>query len=105
MDGIKRYLIKSPVVTLSPIHSMVVVTSPIGDQAPPALAAIIISPANHARVFRSKITFCRMVIKTMVAVRLSIIADKIKARMAKIHNKPFFWVVLIKFLIVKNPLK
>ena len=27
-----------------PIHSMVVVTSPIGDQAPPALAAITTMP-------------------------------------------------------------
>ena len=29
-----------------PIQSMVVVTSPMGDQAPPAFAAIIISPEN-----------------------------------------------------------
>ena len=33
-------------VTWPPIQSMIVVTSPIGDQAPPALAAIIIIPAN-----------------------------------------------------------
>ena len=34
------------VVTCPPIHSMVVVTSPMGDQAPPALAAITTSPAR-----------------------------------------------------------
>ncbi|MCY1547006.1 hypothetical protein D9M68_830370 [compost metagenome] len=33
------------VVIWLPIHSMVVVTSPIGDQAPPALAAITTMPA------------------------------------------------------------
>ena len=52
-EGIKRYLMSSGVVTFLPIQSIVVVTSPIGDQAPPALAATIISPANHSRVLRS----------------------------------------------------
>ena len=33
-------------VTWPPIQSIMVVTSPIGDHAPPALAAIIIIPAN-----------------------------------------------------------
>ena len=40
-------------VTLSAIHNIVVVTSPIGDQAPPALAEITIKPANHNLKFLS----------------------------------------------------
>ena len=72
---------------------MVVVTSPIGDQAPPAFAAITISPENHNLVSRFLITFCKIVINTMVAVRLSIIADKTKAKMEKITNSPFLDLV------------
>ena len=52
-EGINKYLINSGVVTFLPIHSMVVVTSPMGDQAPPAFAATIMSPANQRRVLRS----------------------------------------------------
>ena len=89
-------------VTLSPIQSIVVVTSPIGDHAPPELAAMIIKPANQIRIFLSLITFCRIVIKTMVAVRLSIMADKMKAKVAKIHSSPFLVVVRMKFLMVKT---
>ena len=79
------------VVTLLPIHNMVVVTSPIGDHAPPELADIIIKPANHILVLRSLITFCNMVIKTIVAVKLSIIAERIKAKNEKMIANPF-WI-------------
>ncbi len=34
------------VVTWPPIHSMIVVTSPMGDQAPPELAAIMTKPPS-----------------------------------------------------------
>jgi hypothetical protein len=37
------------VVTWPPIQSMVVVTSPIGDHAPPAFAAITMMPATKMR--------------------------------------------------------
>ena len=82
-----------------------VVTSPMGDQAPPAFAAIMISPANQILTFLSGITFCKIVIKTIVAVKLSIIAERKNASIAKIHNNFFLDLVLMKFLIVKNPLK
>ena len=36
-------------VTWPPIHSMVVVTSPIGDHTPPAFAAITIMDAKSRR--------------------------------------------------------
>ena len=42
MEGMNNAVIKLKVLTFFPIQSMVVVTSPIGDQAPPALAAMII---------------------------------------------------------------
>ena len=83
------------VVTLFPIHNIVVVTSPMGDQAPPALAAMIINPANHILVSRFLMTLCRIVINTIVAVRLSIIADKTKANIEKIKSNPYFDIVLI----------
>ena len=43
--------------------------------------------------------------RTIVAVKLSIIADRINANIEKIHNNPFLLLVFMKFLIVKNPLK
>ena len=89
---------------MSAIQSIVVVTSPIGDQAPPALAAITIKPANHNLKFLSLIIFCRIVISTIVAVRLSIIADNIKASIANIHRRLFLDLVLIKDLIFSKPL-
>src|SRR5690554_4958663 len=52
-DGINKYTNKCPVVTFFPIHNMVVVTSPIGDQAPPALAATTIKPTYQIREFLS----------------------------------------------------
>ena len=42
IEGMNNAVIKFSVLTFFPIQSMVVVTSPIGDQAPPALAAIMI---------------------------------------------------------------
>ena len=93
------------VVTLLPIHNMVVVTSPIGDHAPPALAAMTIMPANQILVLRSLITFCNMVIKMIVAVKLSIIAERIKAKNEKMMSKPFLDLVLIILLMVAKPLK
>ena len=104
-EGISRFMMSLAVVTLFPIQSMVVVTSPMGDQAPPALAAITIKPANHNLVLLSLIIFCSMVIKTMVAVRLSIMADRINAIIEKITSKPFLDFVLIKLLMVAKPLK
>ncbi|CAI8161204.1 MAG: Uncharacterised protein [Crocinitomicaceae bacterium] len=104
-DGIISNFTSCIEETFLPIQSMVVVTSPIGDQAPPALAAMIISPANHILSLLSLINFLRMVINTIVAVRLSIIADKIKANIHMIQSRYIFFFVFIKFFIVANPLK
>ena len=48
-EGINNAKMIELAVICPPIQSMVVVTSPIGDQAPPALAAITIIPANNKR--------------------------------------------------------
>ena len=66
--------------TWPPIHSIVVVTSPMGVHAPPALAAITTtapsslrsSPESPGRIFR------RSEIMTMVEVRLSRMAERKK---------------------------
>ena len=71
-----KYLIKSKTVTLSAIHNIVVVMSPIGDHAPPAFAAIIIKPEYHNLRFLSWTIFCNKVIKTIVAVKLSMMAER-----------------------------
>ena len=92
-----RYEINSGVVTFLPIHSIVVVTSPIGDHAPPALAAIIIIAAYHNLKFLFDTTFCNIEISTIVAVRLSMIADKINAKPEKTHKIPFLVLRLIIF--------
>ena len=42
MEGRNRFCIKPTEETFLPIQSIVVVTSPMGDHAPPALAAMII---------------------------------------------------------------
>ncbi|EKD39862.1 MAG: hypothetical protein ACD_75C00272G0004 [uncultured bacterium] len=48
-DGRKTPFMIARVVIWPPIHSMVVVTSPIGVQAPPALAAMTMIPAKNSR--------------------------------------------------------
>ena len=95
IEGIRRVSIRTPAVTLSCIQSMVVVTSPIGDQAPPAFAATMIIPANHILSSLSLIIFLKIVMSTMVAVRLSMIADNMKARIQTIHRSLDFFLVLI----------
>ena len=104
-EGRINNLISSKVDTFLPIQSIVVVTSPIGDHAPPALAAIIIRPANHNLSLLSLMSFLSMVMSTIVAVKLSIIADKINANMHIIHSRMLFFLVLMKPFMVANPLK
>ena len=88
-EGINKYSTNFKVLTLFPIQSMVVVTSPIGDQAPPAFAATMINPANQIRSSLFFTIFCKMEINTMVAVKLSIIADNKNANPENIHNNVF----------------
>ena len=51
MEGINKYFMSIGVETFFPIQSIVVVTSPIGDQAPPAFAATTIIAAYQILSF------------------------------------------------------
>ena len=104
-EGIIKYFIKATMETFSPIQSMVVVISPIGDHAPPALAATMIIPAYQSLRVLSLTSFCNMVIKTIVAVKLSMIAERINAKKHMIHKILTLLFVLINFFIVEKPLK
>ena len=95
-DGINRNSINFGVVTFPPIQSMVVVTSPIGDHAPPAFAAIIISPAYHTRSLLLESNFRSMVINTIVAVRLSMMAGKDKGQYSHDPKEIFLFIGLNK---------
>ena len=80
-------------------------TSPIGDQAPPALAAITIKPANHKRNSLSFTIFCKIVINTIVAVRLSMIADNTNPKVVNNQSNFVLLFVFINPLIVEKPSK
>ncbi|MNE40620.1 hypothetical protein D3C80_1346520 [compost metagenome] len=70
-----------------PIHSMVVVTSPIGDQAPPALAAITTTPTYIQRSGRPRTSLRSSETMTMVVVRLSSTAERKKVMKPTIHSR------------------
>ncbi len=71
MEARKTPFMIARVVIWPPIQSMVVVTSPIGLQAPPALAAITMMPAKNNRSSCLSSSFFISEIITMVVVRLS----------------------------------
>ena len=91
-------------VICPPIHNMVVVTSPIGDQAPPALAEITTIAANRSRSSCFCNSFLVSEIITIVAVKLSRTALKKKDRNPTIHNKCESFLVLIRDVITSKPL-
>src|SRR5688572_8891520 len=103
MLGSKRFFTKDPAVTCPPIHSMVVVTSPIGDQAPPAFAAITIIPTKNRRISLFGINFRTNETITMVVVRLSRTAERKKATQHTIHKRVLGFLVLIKLVINLKP--
>ena len=72
-------------VNLFANHNIVVVTSPIGENAPPALAAITIAEADLSKFFPLKnlLAICK---NTIVVVRLSRKAEETKASNAIIKN-------------------
>src|ERR1044072_6101077 len=74
--GIKRDAMTDDAVICPPIQSMVVVTSPIGDHAPPAFAAMMTSTMYFNRMGGSETNFLRSETITIVVVRLSRIADR-----------------------------
>ena len=83
---------------------MVVVISPIGDQAPPALAAMTISAANKSLSLGSFNSFLVREIITIVAVKLSNTALKKKVMRLIIQSKETSLVVLMREVITSKPL-
>ena len=70
---------------------MVVVTSPMGDHAPPALALMITAPAKSHRVGLSAINFRSKEIITIEVVRLSKAAEKKKVTSLEDESIPKKW--------------
>ena len=101
--GTNTAFMRGRVVTCPPIHSMVVVTSPMGDQAPPELAAITITPAKNRRSRRSASSFCISETITMVVVRLSRIALRKNVQMPTIQSSEDTDRVRIREVMTSKP--
>ena len=90
-------------VTCPPIHSIVVVTSPIGDHAPPALAAITITETNSRRSSPRSSSFRISDTITMLVVRLSRTALNKNVTQDTIHNKLVIRLVRMRDVITAKP--
>src|SRR5688572_3954934 len=77
-----------------PIHNIVVVTSPKGDHAPPAFAAIIIAPAKYNLSFLSGINLPHKEVITMAVVRLSSSEERKKVIMVMMIRSLLLLVVV-----------
>ena len=101
--GINTFAIMPVAVICPPIHSMVVVTSPTGDQAPPALAAITIRPAKYHRIFWSSMIFDTSDTITMVVVKLSSNDERKKVIMVIMASSLLAFLVWILSVITRKP--
>ncbi|MGY3459863.1 hypothetical protein ACVWW5_005313 [Bradyrhizobium sp. LM3.4] len=86
-----------------PIHSMVVVTSPITVHAPPAFAAMTMREANSRRSSRLAISRWISETMTMVVVRLSRIALRKKVTKPISHIRRIWLVVLMREVMTSKP--
>ncbi len=102
--GTKVSAIILNVVTLPFIQSIMVVTSPIGDHAPPELAARMIIPAKNHLSSLSSISFRSRATITMVVVRLSKTADIKNVTILIIHSSLLLSLVVILSVIIRKPL-
>src|SRR5688572_22566512 len=101
--GRKRDLIILKADIWPPIQSMVVVTSPIGDHAPPALAAITIIPAKNSRMSLFGTNFLIKDTITIEVVRLSNKAERKNVTQQITHSKAFGFLVFILSVIIRKP--
>ena len=102
-DGTKTPLMIASAVICPPIQSIVVVTSPMGDHAPPALAAITMIPAKNQRSSLRPNIFRLTAIITIVVVRLSSTALRKNVTKPIIHNRVVIFVVLILSVMTLKP--
>ena len=105
MLGISSVAMIFTAVIRPPIHSIVVVTSPIGEKAPPALAATTIIPAKNNLICLFGTSFLMRDTITMEVVRLSSMADNIKVTPQIIHSSFFGFLVLIRSVTTRKPWK
>ena len=103
IDGTIRFTISDVTVTLFAIHSMIVVTSPIGDHAPPLLAASTITPANIQRSFCSGSKRRIIITIIIVVVMLSSTALMKNETNAIIHISCLLFLALIRSVIKLKP--
>ena len=101
--GISRLIIRPIDDTFSSIHSMMVVTSPMGEKAPPALAAMTMSPANSQRSFWSLSKRRNIITMMMVVVMLSRTADMTNDSEHMIHNRCRLLLALMFSVINEKP--
>ena len=93
-----------PAVTLPRIQSMMVVTSPMGDQAPPLLAAMTITLAKTQRSLLSSISRRMTMIMMIVVVMLSSAADMKKVIRESSHSSlRLRRVVMCSVMTLKPP--
>ena len=85
-DGRNSSASTPPVVIMPFIHSMMVVTSPMGENAPPELAAIITIEAKIMRSLLSRMSLRSTIIITMDVVRLSSMAERKNVMKAMRHS-------------------
>ena len=82
---------------------MVVVTSPIGDQAPPAFAAITTTPTKYFLVCESEINLRKRVTMTMAVVKLSKAAEMKNVTIPTIHKSLAEFFVCINWFTNLKP--
>ena len=84
----------TPAAVMTPLfHSMMVVTSPMGEKAPPELAAITTKAAYIRRSFWSLTSLRRIIIITIDVVRLSRMADRMNVMKAMRHSSDLLLLV------------
>ena len=94
----------TPAAVISPLfQSMMVVTSPMGEKAPPELAAMMTSEAYIIRSLWSVTSLRRIIIITILVVRLSRMAERKKVRKAMRHSRARFDFVFITLRTQLNP--
>mmetsp|Transcript_2130 Transcript_2130/g.7577 ORF Transcript_2130/g.7577 Transcript_2130/m.7577 type:complete len:399 (-) Transcript_2130:514-1710(-) len=102
-DGRTRSFMVAMVEIWPLIHSIVVVTSPMGVHAPPALAAMTTTAPSSLRRSGSLTSLRSRETITMVDVRLSSTADKQKVRMPTNHTRVVMSSVSMASVMILKP--
>ena len=102
-DGMNISVITPSAVMTPLFHSMMVVTSPMGEKAPPELAAMMTSEAYMMRSLWSLTSLRSIMIMTIDVVRLSSMAERKKVMNAMRHSNTFLLLVWRVSLTKLNP--